>query len=648
MRVWSELTDHVQVVTFDIFDTLLHRKIRAPVDLFELVRLKVFETDFALRHHDFLHGYAGFRRAAEQDARKAQLQHSEEGEICLDEIFEQLRSDHALPGPLVDYLKATELELEDTVLFASPDGMRRYNAARGKGLQIGFISDMYLPGDWLSQKLEREGFEGAAQWPLYVSGEHRVTKRSGALYHKVGTEQGWPLNERWLHVGDNRAADIDRAEALGLRTTYADWADVINRPLPEEAEFGANAITAITGFIDKRPSMTFQPEGMLERIGYRVFGPLMFGFTLWLLHQSQQQDLKKLLFIARDGKLAMRLFNRLKARAGLADIGTEYFYMSRKVGYLTGMREWDSEQTRRITIGRRAKSARRSFDAVGLDAEAYREELSRFGVEDIDIPVAPEEAWRVMKAIDTAFADVLRRNAEARAALQPYYLQAMEGADRIGFVDIGWVGNIQRLFANSLPDANARDRLVGLYLGQLPSSSFNEARGIRMHSFLTQGAYKQPVQKALHQGGIELLEFAMTADHGTTIDLSRDAEGHIAPVLETPSAEETDYARKAVRVQDGMEYFLDEHAYLLDHFKLETLATPHWALPLLKLVDDPTPEQIGALADLTHSDALGSNAERLPLVSPLSGWKRYSPSHRRKARRSSYWKGAFDQLLRRP
>ena len=259
----------------------------------------------------------------------------------------------------------------------------------------------------------------------------------------------------------------------------------------------------------------------------------------------------------------------------------------------------------------------------------------------------PDEAWRVLRAIDTAFGDVLQINAETRAALQSYYLQAMEGTDPIGFVDIGWVGNIQRLFCNSLPDATARDRIVGLYLGQLPSCTFNEARGIRMNSFLTRGRYREPVQKALHKGGLELLEFAMTADHGTTTSLTQDAAGKISPVLETPSQEEAEYARKAVKVQDGMERFLDEHAYLLDHFDLATLAAPHWGLPLLELIESPTPEQIDALASLTHSDALGTNAERLPLVTRLSGWKRYSPSHRRSARETSYWKSAFDHLLHR-
>jgi predicted HAD superfamily hydrolase len=638
------LGDDLDIVTFDIFDTLLHRKVRAPVDVFELVRLKAFESDYALHHHAFLDTYAAARRAAEAAARKVRRETATEGEITLDDIFAQMQRDHDLPQDLVAFLRETELSLETAVLFASPQGLELYREARGRGLSVGFLSDMYLPAGWIAAKLVAEGFEGADALPLYVSGEHGATKYSGRLYRLAAEQQGWALDPRWLHVGDNRKADITQAEALGLRTRLAEWADVRNTPQPDEAAYGQNAVQAVTGFADCRPSLAFQPEGELERIGYRVFGPLLFGFTIWLLWQARQRGLGKLVFVARDGQLPMQLFDRLKARAGCGAVRSEYFYMSRKVGYLTGMREWDEAQTHRITGGRGAKSARRSFQAVGLDATAYQEDLARFGIPDLDAGLPPDEAWRVKKALSAASMDILAANATRRRDLQEYYTDAMEGEERIGFVDIGWVGNIQRLFANSLPDSTARTRIDGLYLGQLPGCAFNEARGIRMQSFMTRDAYALPIQKALHAGGIELLEFAMTADHGTTIDLARDADGIIRPVLETPSDQERDYAQRAMRVQAGIQRFQDEQAWLLDRFDLETLSGPHWAQPLLRLITDPTPDEIAALANLTHSDAPGTNAERIPLVVPLDGWRRFSPPHRRGARKASYWKAAFDKL----
>ncbi|RYH10980.1 hypothetical protein [Tropicimonas sp. IMCC6043] len=644
MTGWAELTEDVEVVTFDVFDTLLHRKVRAPVDVFELVRLKAFESDFALQHQAFLDGYAAARRDAERAARRAREARSGDTEIRLDEIFAQMRDDHDLPDALVRFLKATELSLEDTLLFASPEGLERYTAARTAGRKLGFLSDMYLPSEWILGKLERAGFQGATELPLFVSGEHRVTKRSGQLYRLAAAAQDWPLSPAWLHVGDNRRADVEMADGLGLRTEFATWADVANTAQPEESTFGGNAVAAIAGFAECRPSRIFQPEGTLEQIGYRSFGPLLFGFTLWLAWQSRRLSLGKLLFIARDGRLPFRLFEMIRSSAGCDAVEAEYFYMSRQVGYLTGMREWDSEQTRRITIGRRPKSARRSFGAVGLDAVDHLEELARFGIEDIDRPVAPSESWRVAKALDAVHMEVLQKNASARADLQTYYQQALGDAKRVGFVDIGWVGNIQRLFANSLTEPGDRDRLIGLYLGMLPGAAFNEARGLQMEGFMTSGPERDRVQAALHAGGLQLLEFAMTADHGTTVGLERDSDGRIVAVLETPSREEVEYAGKAMRVQQGITRFVEEHLYLLDHFSPETLARQCWGEPLLRLVEHPTPEEARALAGLTHSDALGSNSERLPLVVPLTGWRRHLPSQRRQACTASYWKGGFDAL----
>jgi hypothetical protein len=46
------------------------------------------------------------------------------------------------------------------------------------------------------------------------------------------------------------------------------------------------------------------------KFGYRVFGPLSFlGMSVWLYQETRKQNLKRILFLARDGYMAKEAFD---------------------------------------------------------------------------------------------------------------------------------------------------------------------------------------------------------------------------------------------------------------------------------------------------------------------------------------------------
>lgn len=637
----------IDVVTFDIFDTLLHRRVLAPVDVFELVRLKAFEDERSLLAHDILLNFTYDRMDAERRSRiRHQNESGGEGEVTFDEIYREYSLLTGCREELTEFLKSIELDVERHVLVASHEGMKVYEEHRNAGRRIAFISDMYLPSDWLRDTLQAKGFSGADQLDIFVSGEHRLSKHTGKLFQVVKEALGVADNYRWLHVGDNLHADVKRAKEYGIRTLHADWGKVDNRFTPTVGKGAAHIVASIIAFLDTRQAAQYIPADNLEAIGYRVFGPLLFGFNAWLMKACRENKLKDLIFVARDGWLLKQLFESCKDVAGLSDVTAKYFFMSRKIGYQVGLREWDSHLNWYLISSRTPKSVEKSFRNANLRAEQNLHQLSAFGLEDIHCARDHFHHFSMKHALDTMFQEALAATKINRDLYKDYFNLMPERDAHLGLVDIGWAGNIQKAFVHTMNDYTARDRVIGLYLGTLTSSNHIAAKGFKMKGWLCNGGHPQNWEHLLVNGGVELLEFLLTADHGSALELRRQEDGQIVPIIEDASKLETPYREKAMRVQSGVRRFFDDYKFLLSIYEPATLMSDQWVRPFERLVTNPTQMELDELASLTHSDSPGSNDERLPLASRQPLKVRLFKGRMRRARNRSYWKAAFDKLNR--
>ncbi len=635
----------VSIITFDIFDTLLHRRLRAPVDLFELVRLKAFESTHALYAHDILDNYFFFRIRAERESRERRVkEHGGEGEVTLAEIYAEFQNITYCTDALRGYLMAAELALEEAHLFASPEGLKRYFAARRSGAKVALISDMYLPSDWIATRLSKAGFAGVYELPIYVSGEHRASKHTGALYDLVADDLRLKDRANWLHIGDNRYSDVEKAEEKGLKASHADWSKVVNCFEPVHGFNDSHAIRSLIAFLDTPQAGQFIPKDPFEKLGYTIWGPMLLGFTFWLFKECRRQNKDHVLFIARDGWLPQQLFEGLKKKAGLAHVTTEYFYMSRKTAYMTGLRDWDTHFNWHITSGKSPKSLERCLGNIGISACDYSAQAVHHGVPDVGSGIGLNERHKIKNTIDTLYSKILEVNRDNREIFRDYFAAVLDKNRQVAIVDIGWGGNIQRNLISSIDDLSARSRIVGLYLGTLGFSKTNAERGCKFHGWVCDGGTPHSWEELFSNGGVELMEFVLTANHGSTLALRHDDQGKVVPVLEAAHAEEEDYRSKAMRAQVGVRRFVDDYKYLLDYFDPESLSSPAWAMAFERLVRNPTKEEAELLGDLTHSEAPGSTRDRLPLAQRLPWKHRIHKGRVKRARNASFWKAGFDRL----
>lgn len=195
-------------VSFDIFDTLIHRDTNAPQDIFERVG-KRYERECAAAIRNF--------KKKRMDAERKAKKEKKQGEITLDDIYFHLEKAFTQAGCRnIDLEKLKSMEVEEEVRACNPDlEMKRiFEGLVEKGKNVVLTSDMYLDGKSVVRILDKCGYHGYQR--LYLSSERNCTKRSGGLFRlllkDLGTEHG-----EIIHVGDNPKGDYMVPRMLGIK-----------------------------------------------------------------------------------------------------------------------------------------------------------------------------------------------------------------------------------------------------------------------------------------------------------------------------------------------------------------------------------------------------------------------------------------------
>lgn len=295
-----------QVVSFDIFDTLLLRPYVAPVDLFYHI-----EQNFNCE------GFAKNRIEAEQLARKLKTSKEKE-DITYDEIYDCI-------DEKFKYLKNTELEYEEKLLFKNPKMYAAYLYAQNKGKKIIITSDMYLPFDFIEKVLHKNGYDKYEK--LYLSSKEGCTKWTGNLYKRLLKDCSVKAGDV-LHIGDNMQSDIQQSGFYGIKTYY--FEKIIDKYLKQNkrarifVDMNSHNVGASV-MLMQLAIRDFRYNNYWEKLGYEYGGCISYGYMKWLEKEVKSQNIKNILFVARDGYSLEKVFNLF----GNDEIKTHYVYAPR-------------------------------------------------------------------------------------------------------------------------------------------------------------------------------------------------------------------------------------------------------------------------------------------------------------------------------
>ena len=184
------------VVSFDVFDTLILRPFSEPSDLFILVGEELGIMDFC-----------EIRKKAEEDARRRSEFLRGSREVTLYDIYEMVEEEtgvEAVSGARTEFL--TERKL----CFANPYMLEVFRMVKARGKTVVAVSDMYLPRELMEELLRSCGYEGFDD--ILVSCDYSCTKRKGGLFDILRKKYRGVI----FHVGDHPRSDVEAARERGI------------------------------------------------------------------------------------------------------------------------------------------------------------------------------------------------------------------------------------------------------------------------------------------------------------------------------------------------------------------------------------------------------------------------------------------------
>lgn len=183
------------IVSFDIFDTLISRKVGIPTNLF-----------YVMEDRNGISGFHDKRIVAERTAR--QKCSEKNGEVDIFDIYRELADS---PAADVGNMVREELRAEKETCYANPEIQMLYQLLAGKGSRMIAVSDMYIPGEYLRELLDNCGYSRIEQ--IFVSCDYGVAKGNGALQRLVQSSMGDKM--KCIHIGDNFTSDVLGSKMAG-------------------------------------------------------------------------------------------------------------------------------------------------------------------------------------------------------------------------------------------------------------------------------------------------------------------------------------------------------------------------------------------------------------------------------------------------
>ena len=303
------------IISFDIFDTLLVRKTLSPEDAFLIIQKR-----------SQLNGFYACRKEAEHFL-------SAGGHVpTFDEIYDYVKEKFNLSHEQAERLKAIEIATEDETLIPRQDVVGMLAFAKANAKKVFLVSDMYLPKKILSSILKNKNIQNYDD--IFLSCEYGTNKLQN-LYAVFRAAAG---DGRYLHIGDRELEDGDCAARFGIDTAQAlssselfrhsSWNKItkIKMNCAERNVMGEIVAHFFNSpFLPDKPMIT-SPHSL----GKYFIAPLLVDFLTKILPMIRKKY-DAVLWGARDGYLLHNLYRKIYG--GLIEKErlprSVYFYISR-------------------------------------------------------------------------------------------------------------------------------------------------------------------------------------------------------------------------------------------------------------------------------------------------------------------------------
>lgn len=529
----KEFIEGVDVVSFDIFDTLLLRNVLQPKDIFEAVEFAYYtklgkKIDFKRK-----------RILAEKKARQA----SYNEDITYDEIYKEIEK--IFPAEY-EKLKNLEIELEEKFLICNTQLLKVYNFAQEKGKKILIISDMYLPQDVLERILRNKGYIG--EHKVYISSNSRKSKATGTLYEYIRNKESIDENQKWVHIGDNYIADCKNAEKAQISPWYY---KAVRERYPSYRYKNLTESIMYALQINKL-YLEDEDKGYWYNFGMSKAAPLYIGFMRWLKDSLKGKE--NVYFLARDGYLPFKLYEQLYKKDKNLPKG-KYLYASRRAYIYPNLPDMQRKEALDILMTAnkglgQSITLSEILGNIGLDYRNYSDILVEHGIHCVDKLIESEAEDKVIRGfLEEIWGDIEEVLRTEKVVLQEYFQQeGLYDYETINIVDIGWSGSTHKSLQQLL-----ENKVNGYYLGTI-RQIYEEIRQYSKAYLFNEGNPRKI--KNLVMENVMIFEFLFSAPMGSVKNFIK--EGQIIYPVKLREQEEVKTNEYILALQDGIENLFHE------------------------------------------------------------------------------------------
>lgn len=601
-----KIIDNIDFISFDIFDTLIHRQVSHPHAIFYLMSAhKMFNKKFSS-----IQTFDTFRVAAETEAREEFSKISCSSEISIEDIYFQLQKKCFFTSKKIKILMALEDSIEKKFLYASPIMKEIFLYAQMKQKKILLISDMYLHPRFIEKVLYVNGY--LKPYNLYVSGYTGMNKSSGEIYKYLINVKSINPN-KWLHIGDNYFSDIEIPQKFSIKSFY--YNDFFYKKNPYYTYYNNDIGHCLSfGIIQKMlfDNKSFFKKEPIIKLGAIIFGPLIFGFSLWLSTILKQRNYTKALFVARDMHIVLDMMCKFKNFFDF-HIDASYVWLPRFL-FISALFD--------------------AFDQRCLDAFFNSE--NELTISDISklLNIEPEKFYgidgkdkkQINERLKIIMPDIYSNNSEKLELFVEYIAEIFGTHDRLCFIDVGYTGTLQHMFDTFIKVLKPNIVLDSLLLGKTPYPPNNFSANV--------DSWLSPIAKEIMGGGAEILECALIGNQNKLLYLSKN-NGKITLNFN----KNTDSYLKifADSIQMGIELFFCHATALLKNYNIEKLVSVGWSDSFMRLVVNPTEDEVNIIGNLEHDCYIFENTKK-KLIYKIDS---KLPSDLKTGYNKSFWKNGF-------
>jgi FMN phosphatase YigB (HAD superfamily) len=473
-----------RTISFDLFDTLLIRRVHFPDMLKSATARYIALKAKSLGITCSPQQVQALRDETEQAQRRRTAQRFIDHEACYPDFMTETLTrifGAPLPAGTLEEVSTYELSIESAMLLPRERLLTWMRGQRALGKRILVLSDIYLPAAMLRTLIANAGFIDAVDL-VASSADTFLAKASGKGYEHLIAQHGLDVGS-WLHIGDNPISDGLQPARFGIRALVLHDAGEKQRKL---------VVRGYTACASRRPfwkgrllqqlmlplEAENQPRHPLYVEGYNFLGPLVGAFVQGIAERCRRLDIERLYFLSREGWIFQQCWRRIVPLLypdGQLPAENYLLASRRALAGCTCARQGLTCENADIGLLSPANRDLRDLCRLfGLDENELRPHFQRHGLEPdtavswlyaSDFAAVRERFYRLLA--DAEFqAEVKRQTHSCSQALERYL-------ERIGFfrardvalVDVGWLGTIPRFIFEAIKHRPDRPRLHVFLMG---------------------------------------------------------------------------------------------------------------------------------------------------------------------------------------